>query len=305
MAQVKKFLFDRSFDEDRPGRTRRANDAGGANKDAAAPGAAAGEPDAPADAGADQDSEADAAGYAGLDRRRRGADTPAPPPAEVYSAADLAAARDEGYVNGHTAALEEAAKTDSHVSANALKTIEQALDTMEAAQADFHAAMERQAVRLALTITRRLLPATGEQAMAAEIESLAARVLPDLMDQPRLMVRVNGAIADTMRTALRDLKNESGFEGRVMVRPDNTLKVGDCRLEWGEGGIDRDSGRLWAEIEAAVSRHLNEPVPVPEPVPEPEPEREAEPVERESPSEDADQSEGARRRSSFFSGRRG
>jgi len=270
MAQVQKFLFDRSFDEDHPKRSRRANDDADTPKTDADPVDAADTGSATGNGEAAHDS-----GYTGLDRRRRGAeaaDATAPPP-EMYTAADLAAARDEGYVNGHTAALEEAAKTDSHTSASALKAIEQTLDTLQAAQESYQAELEKQSVRLALTITRRLLPATGERTAAAEIEHLVAKALPDLMDQPRLTVRVSGAIADTMRTALRDLKADSGYEGRVMVRPDNALAVGDCRLEWGEGGLDRDSGRLWADIEAAVSRHLNEAVPPPvEPEPEPEPE---------------------------------
>jgi flagellar assembly protein FliH len=258
MAQVQKFLFDRSFDERRPTPDRRKPD----QRDGANAAVEAADPQSEADITPDGAAAAEAAGgYSGLDRRRRGAEADDEPPPEMYSAAQLEAAREEGYIKGHTAALEEAAKTDSHVSAEALRTIAQAIDGLDDSRAAHERALERQAVRLALSITRRLLPAMGEAVAAKEIESLVSRALGDLMDQPRLFVRVNGAVADTMRSALRDLQVTSGYEGRVVVRPDNTMAQGDCRLEWGEGGIERDTDRLWAEVEAAVGRHLEEAIP--------------------------------------------
>lgn len=260
MAQVQKFLFDRSFDEHRPGQDRRKPGQRDAALGSGAAGDAASETvdtTAPGRAGVTEE----AGGYSGLDRRRRTAEAAEEPPPEMYSAAQLEAAREEGYIKGHTAALDEAAKTDSHVSAEALRTIAQAIDGLDDSRVAYERALERQAVRLALSITRRLLPAMGEAVAAKEIESLVGRALGDLMDQPRLFVRVNGAIADTMRSALRDLQVTTGYEGRVVVRPDNSMAQGDCRLEWGEGGIERDTDRLWAEVEAAVGRHLEEAIP--------------------------------------------
>lgn len=262
MAQVQKFLFDRSFDEHRSGQDRRKSGQRDAAHGSGAAGDAASETvDATAPDRADAAGEA--GGYSGLDRRRRAAEAADEPPPEMYSAAQLEAAREEGYIKGHTAALDEAAKTDSHVSAEALRTIAQAIDGLDDSRAAHERALERQAVRLALSITRRLLPAMGEAVAAKEIESLVARALGDLMDQPRLFVRVNGALADTMRSALRDLQVTTGYEGRVVVRPDNSMAQGDCRLEWGEGGVERDTDRLWAEVEAAVGRHLEEAIPPP------------------------------------------
>lgn len=262
MAQVQKFLFDRSFDEHRSGHDRREPDR---SEGAVASGKGSEGGDG-GEAGEGMTSDADGAavdedGYSGLDRRRRAAEAASEPPPEMYSAAQLEAAREEGYIKGHTAALDEAAKTDSHVSAEALRTITRAIDALDDSRATHERNLERQAVRLALSITRRLLPAVGEAVAIKEIESLVARALGDLMDQPRLFVRVNGAVADTMRSAIRDLQVTSGYEGRVVVRPDNSMAQGDCRLEWGEGGVERDTDRLWAEVEAAVGRHLEEAIP--------------------------------------------
>lgn len=257
MSPVRKFMFDRSFDEPRPGRVRPA-----ANADAD-PGASDGGGRGAAKTKADTADGAAGDDYAGMDRRGqvREEETPPPPPPEMFTKEQVEAAREDGYIRGHTEALEEAAKADSHNTAQALRAIVQALDSMDEAERIRAERLEKAAVRLALTIVRRLLPTVGDEALAAEVEDLVARLLPDLMDQPRLIVRVNGAIAEVTRAAVRELKDTSGYEGRVTVRPDNALERGDCRLEWGDGGVERDTETLWTEIEAAVSRHLDEPVP--------------------------------------------
>ncbi|KAA5605720.1 hypothetical protein F1188_08830 [Roseospira marina] len=268
MASVHKFLFDRSFDEPRIGQRRR----GGSDTPPAedATGASAAD-----EAATDGDAGGEANGYVGLDRRRHAREEPPTPPPEMFSQEQLEAAREEGYIKGHTAALEEAAKADGHVTANAVKRVAEAIDRMDAADRDHALDLEKMAIRLALTVARQILPATGEQAATTEIERLVARVLPDLLDQPRLVVRVHGAIAEVVRGAVRDLQASSGYEGRVVVRPDNALGRQDCRLEWGEGGTERDTDRLWADIEAAVARHLDEPVPPAAPRPSQDDDRDA------------------------------
>jgi len=260
MPPVHKFLFDRSFDEPRPGKSRRGNDPVAVAVDAeyaAVPGALNG-----------TEGAGGAEGYVGPDRRQGPPEEPAPPPAEMFTKEQLEAAREEGFIRGHTSALDDAAKADGHVTASALKRIAEGIDRMDQAERSHVETLEKTATRLALTIARQILPATAERVAVEEIERLVEHVLPDLLDQPRLVIRVNGAIAEVVRGAVRELQASSGYEGRVVVRPDNALAREDCRLEWGEGGTERDTGRLWADVEAAVARHLDEPVPSAAPRPD-------------------------------------
>jgi flagellar assembly protein FliH len=263
MVSVEKFLFDRSFDE--PGRAR--------VKPTVAPSHDVAE-EAPRAANSDSEAET----YAGLDRRRRAGAEPTAPPPDLYTAAQLETAREEGYIRGHAEAREEAAKADGHVQATALRTIADAIDRSDQTLLALYETMEQEAIRLAVAITRRMFPRTVDAAAVDEIAGLVGGILPDLIDRPRLVIRVHDEITDTVREAVRDLQTTTGYEGRIVVRPDSTLGPADCRLEWGDGGIERDTARLWSEIEAAVERQLKEPVPpVPEPEPEDEPTAEGEP----------------------------
>ncbi|MBB4265392.1 FliH/SctL family protein [Roseospira visakhapatnamensis] len=253
MATVQKFLFDTSFDEP---------DSEPARKTGPVPVPEGGLDDEGDMPRVDDDEQP----YAGLDRRRRSADAPLPePPPNLYTAAQVDAAREEGYLKGHTVALEEAGASTARLTAAALKDIVAAFDRMDAEQRAFNAEVEKSATRLALTIARHLLPAAAEAGAVPEIERLVAATLPDVLDQPRLVIRVHGSLAEAIRQAVRPIQDDHGFEGRLTVRPDNDLPVGDCRLEWGDGGVERDTVRLWAEIEAVVARYLDEIVPPPSP----------------------------------------
>jgi flagellar assembly protein FliH len=40
------------------------------------------------------------------------------------------------------------------------------------------------------------------------------------------------------------------------VSADPHMSLGDCRLDWGDGGVERDTARSWTEIDRAVESAL-------------------------------------------------
>ena len=47
------------------------------------------------------------------------------------------------------------------------------------------------------------------------------------------------------------------FEGRLVVLAEPDIAVGDCRIEWADGGINRDSAAADAAIGAAVAGYVS------------------------------------------------
>ena len=41
-----------------------------------------------------------------------------------------------------------------------------------------------------------------------------------------------------------------------MVAADESLKAGDCRIEWSQGGMIRSADEIWKAIEAAMEQAL-------------------------------------------------
>ncbi len=128
--------------------------------------------------------------------------------------------------------------------------------TLGAAQLEANEASRRAAVEIACLIAGKLAAAlVGEQPLA-EIEALVGDCLQHLRDEPRVVVRVREASIDRLAARIDGIAERSGFPGKVVLLPDDGVAVGDCRVEWADGGAERTQDALLAEVEAAVARYM-------------------------------------------------
>jgi flagellar assembly protein FliH len=72
----------------------------------------------------------------------------------------------------------------------------------------------------------------------------------------RITVRVHPTLVEAVRQQCGRAAEAASFEGKLIVTADAKIAPGDCRVEWGDGGAERDQTRLWAEIDAVVERAL-------------------------------------------------
>src|SRR5919198_6005510 len=219
MAVVRKFLFDNDFG-DAPQST-----VGGAHGKAAA-----GNKPAPA--------------------------VPAPPlftEAEMQGACDMARRKGEeaGVVRGRNEAV---AAFDKQV-ATTLTTIAQQTAAIAKGVAA-EAAAAGKSVELAMAIVKKLHPALVERQGLAEIESVLGQCLESLKQEPRLVAYVHSARLDALQERLTQLSASAGFEGRVVLIGDDAMGQSDCRVEWADGGVEREAGRIWRTIEDALTRYV-------------------------------------------------
>jgi flagellar assembly protein FliH len=179
----------------------------------------------------------------------------APPPS--YSDEDLAAARAEGYVAGRAEALAEAeAQRESHT-ARALSAMAEGMRTLLAAGEQHHAAIQRDAVALMQAVVRKVAPSLARRAALDEVASFTLDCLRDVFDEPRVVLRVPDALFDAVQRNVAPLAASTGFAGKLVILADDTLAPCDCRVEWADGGAERDFARMWQDIDAAIVRTLD------------------------------------------------
>ena len=70
------------------------------------------------------------------------------------------------------------------------------------------------------------------------------------------MVRVNDPLYADARERLEEIARMRGFEGRLVVLAEPDIACGDCRIEWADGGVNRDRAAIEAAIGEAVARYL-------------------------------------------------
>ncbi len=182
---------------------------------------------------------------------------PEPPPPPTFTEEELAIARDSAYAEGRDSGRAEAMETLEQATAAALTAITGHMDALFRRQEEANDANARNAVRVAMAVLRKILPAACEKHAFDEVAKVIEEVVGHILDEPRIIVRLAAALVDPVRDRLEAVAQAHGFEGRVVVQADPRLAAGDCRVEWTDGGAERDQARLMQEIEAVVARALD------------------------------------------------
>lgn len=181
---------------------------------------------------------------------------PEPPPPPTFSEEEMNVSRQLAFQEGHQIGQAEAAESIEAKVATALDILAGGMDQLFRAQEESADRNVRDAVRVAMSVVRKLFPSSFEQFAEAEIAHTVGEVIGQILDEPRIIVRVAQTLETVLKSRLEQVVVERGFEGRVVVQADSRIAVGDCRVEWTDGGAERDQARLLAEIEGLVERSL-------------------------------------------------
>jgi flagellar assembly protein FliH len=167
-------------------------------------------------------------------------------------AVSLAEAEAAGVRKGLAAAKAEA----EHRTAAALERIAAALDHLSRGLSGVEVRLETEAVEVAVAVARKLAPELIAREPFAEMSALAVDCFRHLVAAPHVVVRVNDQLLDSAREKLEHTTRAGGFEGRLVVLAEPDIALGDCRIEWADGGIKRDSAATQAVIDEAVARYI-------------------------------------------------
>lgn len=169
---------------------------------------------------------------------------------------ELEAAQAKAYEEGFAAGVAEEHARNERRYADAVEAIAARMGAIEQTQRAEIERCIRSATELALSIARKVAPALMAAAPMAEIEALIGEHLEQLVDEPRVVVRVSEGMVDALRERIDALAAARGFSGRMVLIPDAALADGDCRMEWADGGVERDTAAVWKNLEGAIARIL-------------------------------------------------
>jgi flagellar assembly protein FliH len=183
---------------------------------------------------------------------------PEVPPPPTFSQEELDATRHQGWLEGRAAGEADAMERTERRLADTIERVAHDLNSLAGVQNKALGRIERQATELAVEIVRKLFPALTARSGTIEIEAVIADALSLAREQPKLALLCAPDMIEAIEPILTAAAARSGFEGRLSVRANPDLSDTDCQIEWNEGGMDRDSGRLMNEIELALARGLED-----------------------------------------------
>ncbi|GAB5389080.1 MAG: hypothetical protein Alpg2KO_20480 [Alphaproteobacteria bacterium] len=173
-----------------------------------------------------------------------------------YTQTDLDDARAMGLVEGRDAAMQELLEGEQRRTTEMMQQISQQLGALMTAQDSHNQKRDRAALSALIAMGKKIFPVLSAAGSLDEIERLVADRMPDLIDEPRLVLRIHEDQLDLIRPRLENLADQQGFNGRVIFIGDTDLQPGDCRLEWADGGAERHAHEMWAEFEQVARRLL-------------------------------------------------
>jgi flagellar assembly protein FliH len=199
-----------------------------------------------------------------------GRKAPPPPPKEPaeeagpkITEADLLQAREEGIREG-TSLGREQGRTETFTSIeqttqDLLNRLTDRLGDLMAAQTKTRETVARNTLEAASTIIRKLLPSLEKSVEMNEIESVVSECLERAHDEPRLVVRVSEQMLEPVKHRVDTLVASEGFEGKVVFLAADGFGNSDVRIEWADGGAERNVEHTWREIDQVLARFLKIP----------------------------------------------
>ena len=179
---------------------------------------------------------------------------------------ELASARRKGFEAGKQAGEQAAAEAAERCAARALDEISRNLTDLFRAVTEAGDRRDREVIETAMALVRKLFPALARTGGLEEIESLVGECLERLRDEPRIVVRVAEEVLDEVEKRISTRAVQSGFDGKIVYLAESEMTLDDVRVEWADGGAERDSARFWTVVDETVHRVFGPAEPARDPV---------------------------------------
>ncbi len=140
-----------------------------------------------------------------------------------------------------------------------LQNIALATQNLQMRQDEQIALMNKEAAKLTHAIIEKLAPALVDQTPLAEIELLINQCLKNSPLEPRLVIRVDDAILPALEEKIDVMAQASGFPGKIILINEPMAHISDCRVEWANGGAERNFSKLLETIESTLQLFIDAP----------------------------------------------
>lgn len=176
----------------------------------------------------------------------------APKVKKFYTPEEVEAVRAQAYAEGKGSLEAVTAQTQSMALGRIAEAAMSALNTMESLAADARA----EALQVGMVAARRIADSALARFPLDAVEETIAECLAQAAHEPRVVIQVSTEVADALKARIGQLAEGLGFAGRIVVNAEPRLKNADCRLEWTDGGVERDARLIGDRIEAVLARFV-------------------------------------------------
>ncbi len=171
-----------------------------------------------------------------------------PKPKVSYTEEELAEIKKASYDSGFAAGKNTMLDSQQQQMNQLLSEIEKLLTTLsqdsEKKWSDFLIQLQQ----ITLVILRKIIPSYVEKNGVDEIDSLVSKTIAEMNQEPRLVIRVAESQFEEANEHINDLAKNQAYVGKIVLLGEADLAPSDCRIEWADGGIERNQEKMWEDI---------------------------------------------------------
>lgn len=131
----------------------------------------------------------------------------------------------------------------------AMDEINQRLMTMIANSSNLSCELEKQSVELAQAIIEKLVPGLNKDNSVEIVKQFISDNFNNFKNEAKLSFYIHPDIISYVQETIAKLANSYDFEGKISLHKDAKLGIADCRIEWENGGVERNLAGMSAKVE--------------------------------------------------------
>lgn len=178
-----------------------------------------------------------------------------PPPPPTFSEAELEAAKQEAYSQGHQDGTKEAQAARSQIVAQTLEKLVVKTEALFAQEGMREKAYEREVISLCLSIFEKTFPTLHQKHGFDELEAQLAKIIQGQQGQNAIKVHVSPAYEEGIAAFMQRISDKND-ELSFNVSGDESLRDGDVSVKWDNGGAIYKTQQIADRIQQQLQEAL-------------------------------------------------
>ena len=178
--------------------------------------------------------------------------------APIFSEEDLNAAKQIALKQGIQEGKAEVMSGIEREITSSLDTISLKLESLMQVHKKWTEAMNKDTLRLAHAIMKKLAPQLTRNGELNEVERTIAHAFEFINDQPKVLIQISQHLKNPIQEKIDLITSRAHFDGQVILIVNNELVGDDCRIKWDSGEMERSMSTTWDQIDKIVDRVITE-----------------------------------------------
>ena len=158
--------------------------------------------------------------------------------------AAIVTAEEKGYSRGKAEALNDKEQQMQSM----LQQIEEQLKQLLESEDEHLKQIEQSSLELALVGINKILPSLEQDVAKKEVEAFLSDNFAKFKKEINLSFCFHPEMVAEIAPLLSKLANKNDYEGKISVHKDADMGLSDCRVEWKNGGVERNSSKIINKI---------------------------------------------------------